>query len=380
MARRPAKSVRALTTVRLRPPAGRARRAACRRRSRAGPRRCAPPRPDRGRAGPARCSRRERGLPQPQSADRLPAEEAVHPFQNDAGQVLDFDRGRSLDPQHQDAGLGAHGLAGAATGSSPAREWAAISAPDDLGPAGDELGRGEALLGEGVAERLVQNVRERARIRFAGLVHAARLCHIGRHDASSWRCRGESARRRARARKAPICSPGTTAIGGRLPWRARPARRADPYRVWLSEIMLQQTTVKAVAPYFARFIARWPNVRALAAAPLDDVLRLWAGLGYYARARNLHACAKAVVERHGGRFPHSRGGACRPARHRPLYRGGDRGDRLRRAGRGGRRQCRAGGGAAVRGRGGIACRQGRHPAPRRRPDPRAGAPAISRRR
>jgi A/G-specific adenine glycosylase len=73
--------------------------------------------------------------------------------------------------------------------------------------------------------------------------------------------------------------------------------------VWLSEIMLQQTTVKAVAPYFARFTARWPDVHALAAAKRDDVLRLWAGLGYYARARNLHACARAVVERHGGRFP-----------------------------------------------------------------------------
>ena len=88
-----------------------------------------------------------------------------------------------------------------------------------------------------------------------------------------------------------------------LPWRALPGEASDPYRVWLSEIMLQQTTVKAVAPYFARFIARWRNVRALAAAPLEDVLKLWAGLGYYARARNLHACAKALVERHDGRFP-----------------------------------------------------------------------------
>jgi A/G-specific adenine glycosylase len=88
-----------------------------------------------------------------------------------------------------------------------------------------------------------------------------------------------------------------------LPWRARPGERPDPYRVWLSEIMLQQTTVKAVAPYFVRFLARWPTVQALAAAPLDDVLRLWAGLGYYARARHLHACAKVVVERYGGRFP-----------------------------------------------------------------------------
>ena len=67
--------------------------------------------------------------------------------------------------------------------------------------------------------------------------------------------------------------------------------------------MLQQTTVKAVAPYFARFTARWPDVAALAADPLEDVLKLWAGLGYYARARNLHACAQAVVAHHGGRFP-----------------------------------------------------------------------------
>jgi len=88
-----------------------------------------------------------------------------------------------------------------------------------------------------------------------------------------------------------------------LPWRARRGERSEPYRVWLSEVMLQQTTVKAVAPYYARFLARWPTVEALAASDLDDVLRAWAGLGYYARARNLHACAKAVVERHGGVFP-----------------------------------------------------------------------------
>src|SRR5437763_41828 len=88
-----------------------------------------------------------------------------------------------------------------------------------------------------------------------------------------------------------------------LPWRALPGETADPYRVWLSEIMLQQTTVVTVAPYFARFVARWPNVRALAAANLDEVLHEWQGLGYYARARNLHACGRVVVERHGGDFP-----------------------------------------------------------------------------
>src|SRR4051794_2608119 len=72
----------------------------------------------------------------------------------------------------------------------------------------------------------------------------------------------------------------------RLPWRALPGQHSDPYRVWLSEIMLQQTTVKAVGPYFERFVARWPDVAALARAPLDDILRMWAGLGYYSRARN----------------------------------------------------------------------------------------------
>ena len=88
-----------------------------------------------------------------------------------------------------------------------------------------------------------------------------------------------------------------------MPWRAPAGERTDSYRVWLSEIMLQQTTVATVGEYFRRFVVRWPTVEALATAPLDEVLSAWAGLGYYARARNLHACAKTVVERHGGRFP-----------------------------------------------------------------------------
>lgn len=90
-----------------------------------------------------------------------------------------------------------------------------------------------------------------------------------------------------------------------LPWRAAAGVRADPYRVWLSEIMLQQTTVAAVIPYFDRFVARWPDVRALAAAPLDDVLAMWQGLGYYARARNMKKCAETVARDLGGVFPAS---------------------------------------------------------------------------
>jgi A/G-specific adenine glycosylase len=96
----------------------------------------------------------------------------------------------------------------------------------------------------------------------------------------------------------------------RLPWRAPAGERPDPYRVWLSEIMLQQTGVKTVGPYFEKFLARWPDVVSLGRASLDDVLRMWAGLGYYSRARNLHACAVAVWRDHGGRFPDTEEGLC----------------------------------------------------------------------
>lgn len=95
-----------------------------------------------------------------------------------------------------------------------------------------------------------------------------------------------------------------------LPWRVPPGDAAapDPYRVWLSEIMLQQTTVAAVIPYFAKFVARWPTVKDLAAADEAELMAAWAGLGYYARARNLIACARAVANGHGGRFPDTEDG------------------------------------------------------------------------
>ncbi|HEY6577716.1 MAG TPA: hypothetical protein VIY09_00205, partial [Rhizomicrobium sp.] len=88
-----------------------------------------------------------------------------------------------------------------------------------------------------------------------------------------------------------------------LPWRALPGETPDPYRVWLSEIMLQQTTVAAVEHYYYDFLNRWPDVRALAAASLDEVRAAWAGLGYYSRARNLHRTAEIVVRDRGGVFP-----------------------------------------------------------------------------
>ena len=84
-----------------------------------------------------------------------------------------------------------------------------------------------------------------------------------------------------------------------LPWR----RTNDPYRIWLSEIMLQQTRVTAVIPYYERFLERFPDIHTLAAAPQQEVLRLWSGLGYYSRARNLHRAAQEIVAKHGGLFP-----------------------------------------------------------------------------
>jgi A/G-specific adenine glycosylase len=97
-----------------------------------------------------------------------------------------------------------------------------------------------------------------------------------------------------------------------LPWRVAEAGRRDPYRVWVSEVMLQQTRVDQAAPYFDRFVARYPTLEALAEAPVDDVLKSWEGLGYYARARNLHRAARIVVEEHGARIPDD------PARFRHL--------------------------------------------------------------
>lgn len=90
-----------------------------------------------------------------------------------------------------------------------------------------------------------------------------------------------------------------------LPWRAPPGTKPDPYAVWLSEVMLQQTTTAAVASYYRKFLALWPGVRDLAAASTDEVMQAWAGLGYYSRARNLHACAKTIVADFAGRFPES---------------------------------------------------------------------------
>ncbi len=174
------------------------------------------------------------------------------------------------------------------------------------------------------------------------------------------------------------CSPGTTGIGAICRGAQAPANATDPYRVWLSEIMLQQTTVKAVAPYYARFIARWPDIHALAAAPLD------AGARRLGRARLLRAGTQPARLRARRRrrtwraFSRKRRRAARAARHRRLYRRRHRGNRLRAQGNARRRQHRARRRARLRGRraiAGVPRRQSAPAPPRSRP---RIAPAITR--
>ena len=153
-------------------------------------------------------------------------------------------------------------------------------------------------------------------------------------------CKPRGAGGKARRDRRPDACAGGTAPGASLAWRAEPGETPDPYRVWLSEVLLQQTTAQAATPYYQAFVETWPTVEDLAAAPIEAVISAFAGLGYYSRARNLHACAREVA---AARRPVSvRGsGASGASRRRRLYGGRDRRDRLRPPGRAGRRQYRA---------------------------------------
>ncbi len=234
------------------------------------------------------------------ASDRLPTEEAVDPLKNDRGQVLDFECGGTLYPQHQRGGLRFFIPDG--TWPADLKRFAVCCdlGSHDVSPAGNDFGRGKALRLERVAQSGPKEVRKRPGKTARGLAQAEVPCAIV--DVMSVAVRLPQRKKADTPRPADLLA-WYDRHARVLPWRVRRGERADPYRVWLSEIMLQQTTVKAVAPYYERFLSRWPTVGGLAAASLDDVLRAWAGLGYYARARNLHACAKEVVGRHAGSFP-----------------------------------------------------------------------------
>ena len=242
----------------------------------------------------------QRSLPERQAPDGLPAKEAVDPLENDGGQVLDFQCRRAFNAKHQRGGFRSFLPAGAWPGDFERFAVSGNFRADDVRPAGNNFGRGKALRPEGLAQGGAEQFGKRPGKTARRFGHRDTACAIvGLMTVAA---------RLPRRKKAPAPDPVELLAwydrhARVLPWRARQGEHANPYRVWLSEIMLQQTTVKAVAPYYNRLLSRWPTVDALAAASLDDVLRAWAGLGYYARARNLHACAKAIVEQHNGHVP-----------------------------------------------------------------------------
>src|SRR5581483_10121809 len=224
----------------------------------------------------------------------------VHTFQNDGREMLYLKRRRTFYPQNQSSGFRSLEV-----GCTRPVDFKRLAVGCDLrahdvAPMRKYLGRGKTLCLKHIAEGCPQQVGKRPGKTARGLAHEDGPCVI----VSAMTV---AARTPSRKKADPPAPADLLAWYDRharvLPWRTRPGHRADPYRVWLSEIMLQQTTVKAAAPYFARFLWQWPTIAALAKADLEDVLRAWAGLGYYARARNLHACAKAVVARYKGAFP-----------------------------------------------------------------------------
>ena len=263
----------------------------------------------------------EWGLSQCNPADGLPAEEPVHPFEDHGGEMLNFQGCRTLDPQDQRGWFRRFVACRARPVDFKRLAMGGDLRSDNVGPAKNDLGRGETLRLEDIAQSRREQVRKRPGKTARGLAHDQfsmrmilsenRFPSFGIMQVPLYAIAAVmtvaarlSPRKKARTPEPAELLAWYNRHARVLPWRARRGERTDPYRVWLSEIMLQQTTVKAVAPYYASFLSRWPTVDALAAASIDDILRAWAGLGYYARARNLHACARVVVERHGGRFPH----------------------------------------------------------------------------
>ena len=221
------------------------------------------------------------------------AEETVHPLDDQRAEMLKQWPVRALDQQGQDTAR----LAAGGKADRFGRGDLGVALADDLAPAADDRALHEAEAPEGHSADFAHELAGRARTAAARRILGLLLCFEGDlgFAIAGWSCHR-------------ACVAANRLLqhyvdnARRLPWRAMPGEPApDPYRVWLSEVMLQQTTVAAVTPRFERFLSRWPTVEALAAARDEDVLSEWAGLGYYARARNLIACAREVAARGG--FP-----------------------------------------------------------------------------
>src|SRR5262245_28767659 len=228
---------------------------------------------------------RQRRLAQRQPADRVPAEEAVHAFQQHIGLVLDLQRRRPLDPQHQRRRFLRLALHRPRPLHLQRLGVTCDIGPRNFGPARDKFARRKTLLGIGVGKDVAEQDGKRFGADGAGLVQLGTLCNHTVMSLSGAAVLRKKATEHEAASRPALLLDWYDRHRRRLPWRAAAGERPDPYRVWLSEIMLQQTGVKTVGPYFEKFLARWPDVAALGRASLDDVLRMWAGLGYYSRAR-----------------------------------------------------------------------------------------------
>ncbi len=236
---------------------------------------------------------RHRPLCEPQPGHRRIAKKLVHPLDHQRFDMLELGRHGPLNLDGQRA-------AGATLRRKTEfqrQSHLGKAGPDDLLPARHQRAFGKAMTAQRRTRQLAGQIRQIRHI-------APPLGRLGSCD--GFRHGGTM------PKKPPLRTPDPQLLlawydraARTLPWRVPPGSglAADPYRVWLSEIMLQQTTVAAVIGYFNRFTSDYPTVAALAAAPLDDILTRWAGLGYYARARNLHACANVIVANHGGDFP-----------------------------------------------------------------------------
>ena len=247
-------------------------------------------------------------MPEGDLVDAPPAKMGVRPSHDYRGAVLRLKRESAFDPEHQSGGR--DWRVGIAFGGP--RRPLQLDRPDmsrkrfanDSRPVGDQARLAQAARGErlGYQPRRVLGQRLGAA--------SARLHHGFDPESEDAVARGERMSVNVSARASDAKRNAVVArvlvwwdLHRRtLAWRAKPGETPDPYRVWLSEVLLQQTTAQAATPYYQAFIAKWPRIEDLASAPAEAVMSAFAGLGYYSRARNLHACAKEIARR-DGRFP-----------------------------------------------------------------------------
>jgi A/G-specific adenine glycosylase len=252
--------------------------------------------------------RRQRALPEGDLVDASPAKMRVHPSQDHRGAVLRLEREGALDPQHQRRGSGRRVRIALRGARRPLQlDWPSVTRKrlaDNRRPIRDQACFAQAPRGHGLSDQPGGEFGQRLGAAPRALHHrfGAESEDTG-HEVDGMSANVSALGSEAKRKKIVARTLAWWDRSRRtLAWRAEPGETPDPYRVWLSEVLLQQTTAQAATPYYQAFMAKWPRVEDLASAPLEAVMSAFAGLGYYSRARNLHACAKEVARR-GGTFP-----------------------------------------------------------------------------